>query len=178
MGVSALFAGFLSGSLSGPSESVILQQQQTGKNAMDTFKDMYARAGIKGIFRGTQFAMAREAIYTAGYMALGPMIIEKAKAQGFDAFTAGLIGGIAAGITAAFVSHPCDTLKTFYQNDFEHKNLPNLKAAIAHGNLFKGLVPRMTRLTIGTVIIANTNQFLTTQYRSRYQESAAKKAVV
>lgn len=166
--ISALCAGFLSGSLSGPSESIILQQQQTGKGAGATYRDMVARAGVKGLFRGTQFAMAREAIYTAGYMALGPTCIDQARDMGLSDFTARLAGGIVAGVTAAVVSHPCDTLKTFYQNDFEGKQLPNLKAAINHGNLFKGLLPRMTRLTIGTVIIANTNDVLTRGYMKHF----------
>lgn len=164
LGVSALLAGGLSGTLSGPSETIILQQQQTGVGAGATFKDMYARAGLKGLFRGTQFAMGREAIYTAGYMALGPLFMDKARESGLPDVTARLVGGIIAGITAAVLSHPFDTLKTFYQNDFEHKQLPNFRAAVNHGSLFKGLVPRMGRLVVGTVVISNINDVLTRQY--------------
>jgi hypothetical protein len=166
LAVSALLAGCLSGTLSGPSETIILQQQQTGAGAMDTLRTMMSRAGIKGLFRGTQFAMCREAIYTAGYMALGPSFMDIARNQGLPDVSARLAGGIAAGIIAAVLSHPFDTLKTFYQNDFEHKKLPNFKAAFNSGSLFKGLLPRTGRLVVGTVVISNINDVLTRQYLS------------
>lgn len=42
----AVGAGALSGTISGPSESVIVQQQQTGKGPGETFRDMKNTAGM------------------------------------------------------------------------------------------------------------------------------------
>ncbi len=65
----AVGAGALSGLISGPSESVIVHQQKTGLGAGAAFSEMKKKAGIAGIYRGTSFAMFRDGLFTAGFMA-------------------------------------------------------------------------------------------------------------
>jgi hypothetical protein len=87
-----------------------------------------------------------------------------AREAGVPDVTARLVGGIAAGILASVLTQPADTLKTLYQNDFDHTKIKNLSAAVKQGSLFKGLLPRMGRLVVGTVVISNINDILTKRY--------------
>lgn len=157
-------AGAMSGLLSGPSESIILQQQATGRGAMETVKSMSAQAGAKSIFRGTPLAMMRDGGFTAGFMALGPFLVNTFASHGQSEIVSRLFGGICAGVLAAVVTHPFDTLKTRFQKDYMRAQFPSLASAVREGGLFKGLSARGLRVIVGTVIISNVTDILNHRY--------------
>lgn len=155
---SAMLAGMTSGLVSGPAESVILQQQFTGANAVDTLKRMAAEAGARSVYRGTSYAMFRDGVFTAGFMALGPFLSRSFRplfaaksgkpAAGADGpvtvsaageLAARLLGGSTAGVVAAVATHPADTIKTRYQSDFratKYSSLAQVRMSNASVTLF------------------------------------------
>ena len=135
-------AGAISGLISGPSESVIIQQQRTGKGAGATFSSMRQAAGVSGILRGTPFAMFRDGLFTAGFLAVAPLLAQQARDQGLSEVPARLAGSVAAGVMAAVVTHPADTIKTRLQGDYMGEKYKSVRAVVAEGGLFKGLSAR------------------------------------
>ena len=60
----------------------------------------------------------REAIYSAGYLALAPVFTKRLMSQkGWEEsfFASAVLGSMAAGVLANLTSHPVDTVKTVIQ---------------------------------------------------------------
>ncbi len=66
--------------------------------------------------------MGRESIFTAGYLGFGPALIRTLhETYGFTETQAKVGGAVPAGILAAALSHPMDTIKTCMQGDMDRK---------------------------------------------------------
>jgi hypothetical protein len=153
-------AGGCCGLIAGPSETIILKQQAAGTGALATLRSVLSEGGIRALYRGTQFAMMRDAGFTAGFMALGPFATDMLHKNGQSELVSRLAGGMGAGVIAAIVTHPLDTLKTMYQKDYLRKTYPSFASALRAGGLFKGLSARGLRVIIGTIIISNVTDML------------------
>jgi hypothetical protein len=184
---SAMLAGMTSGLVSGPAESVILQQQFTGASAIPTFKRMAGEAGALSVYRGTPYAMFRDGVFTAGFMALGPFLSAQFKTLFADkdgsVSSSGevgsrLLGGATAGVIAAVATHPADTIKTRFQSDFRGQTYPSLRAVCAEGGLFKGLSARGLRVIIGVCIISNFTDIARQKAREWQSAAAAQQQTV
>lgn len=164
--ISSGTAGALSGLLAAPCESIVLHQQQTGLNMKDTFRYTTEHFGVKSIFRGATWAALRDCPFTVCYLALGPYFSTHIQQ---DCQTseplARLLGGLAAGVISAIVTHPFDTVKTRLQHDFKKERFPTTWSAVRAGNLYQGVSARGARVIIGTCIISNASDLLNKFYQ-------------
>lgn len=83
--------------------------------------------GFLGLFRGFWTACGREGLFTAGYMGVGPAFTSDYKTRfGMGDNSAKLAGSISAGICAATLSHPLDTIKTCMQGDVKRETFGSM----------------------------------------------------
>uniref|UniRef100_A0A146LB89 Citrate transport protein n=2 Tax=Lygus hesperus TaxID=30085 RepID=A0A146LB89_LYGHE len=165
---SAFTAGAISGMITGPAESVIVNQQLHGNTILHTLRTIYTDAGLRGIFRGTPYVMFRDGSYTAGYIALAPMLgrhlhqLLREKMQwNLPWLLCNILSGIAVGSALSTLTHPIDTYKTVLQEDYSRKRHPNLLSVMRHVPWSKGFVPRISRICVGVCVLSISTTLLT-----------------
>lgn len=115
-------AGFIGGALSGfvcaPMELVMIQQQRNGGGLFFQASRVINECGITSLFRGLATSCGREGLFTAGYLGVAPVLAAKLKESfGVEGRLGSFLGACCAGIVAATLSHPLDTVKTCLQGD-------------------------------------------------------------
>ena len=149
-------AGAMSAVVYGPVDLTTIQQQKLGLNPIQTIQHIMREHGTMSIFRGFQVCAIREAIYTAGYLGLGPVVSVAlaSKVSFFDdkPFAAALTGACFAGVSAGLLTHPFDTAKTCMQADMKGEEfqsarqaLPKLIRERGFTSLFRGGAARALR---------------------------------
>lgn len=120
---SSFLSGALSGLICAPMELVMIQQQRFGASLLQTPVQIVRNYGLPKLMRGLPMSAGREACFTAGYLGL-PSVLGGAVQRhlGTDATTARVVGTVGAGVCAATVSHPMDTIKTCQQGDVDGKH--------------------------------------------------------
>lgn len=101
--------------------------------------------------------MTRESVYTCGYLGIFPFLNEKLSQN--DSLPSGapfMIAGVTAGLTAAILTHPSDTIKTRMQANIDPEATPQYRNQLASlrqllseggvGALYAGFLPRAVRL--------------------------------
>jgi hypothetical protein len=153
--VSSAFAGgALSGLVCGPMELVMIQQQRFGASLVGTAGKVVREFGALTMFRGLTVSCGREGIFTAGYLGLGPVFARRLKdGYGVSSSIGDFAGAVGAGLIAATLSHPLDTIKTCMQGDLERATyrgqfhtLSTLYAQGGVGRFFSGWSWRTTRM--------------------------------
>mmetsp|Transcript_13494 Transcript_13494/g.40176 ORF Transcript_13494/g.40176 Transcript_13494/m.40176 type:complete len:276 (+) Transcript_13494:181-1008(+) len=117
----AFCGGFLSGLACGPFEFTMIQQQRFGGSIVGTPARLISTFGVSSMSRGLGVSCIREGVFTGGVLGLCPVIVGKLKAQGYGDAEAKAAGSIGAGVCAATISHPVDTVKSCLQGDIERK---------------------------------------------------------
>jgi len=117
-------AGFIAGALSvfvcAPMELIMIQQQRKGTSLVEATRRIVSERGPLTLFRGLETSCGREGLFTAGYLGMGPVFAEALR-KNYDMSTAtsNFAGAAGAGMIAATLSHPLDTIKTCMQGDVE-----------------------------------------------------------
>jgi solute carrier family 25 (mitochondrial 2-oxodicarboxylate transporter), member 21 len=183
MMTTAAGAGAISSLVYSPVDLLTIQQQKLEKGVVDTGRHIWTHhGGFRGLYRGLSACAIREAVYTAGYLGLAPVLASHLRndipSLSNQPFLSGVLGACLAGTTAAVLTHPVDTAKTCMQSDMEGKLWPTARASmpklISQGgipSLFKGLVPRTFRLC-GAFFVCMTLQDLAIGYKSNPQVSS------
>ena len=74
----AATAGAISAVVYSPVDLITIQQQKLQLNPINTLKHIYQNYGLThGLYRGFGMCVGREAIYTAGYLGLAPVITDQ-----------------------------------------------------------------------------------------------------
>lgn len=161
-------AGALSGTVCGPIELVMIQQQKKGGGLFSTAVEM-VKAGPSTFFRGTSAMMAREGIY-AGFF-LGGMPVTREWVQrtfpdslGKTEDSARLAAAVIAGPVCTFTSHPPDTIKSCMQGDIEGakykgygQTVNTLVTERGVASLWAGMPWRIFRQMIALMLIDKIN---------------------
>jgi len=161
-------AGFLSGLVCGPMELVMIQQQRFGGSIVQVPNQIVSRYGVLGMFRGLSMACGREAFFTAGYLGLGPAAArELSETYGYSDTNAKMLGAIGAGLVAATLSHPMDTLKTCLQGDIARTQFTTLSQTAktlvkqqGYGRFFYGYQWRTGRMILSIFIINQVREIV------------------
>jgi len=125
-------AGFIGGAVSGvicaPMELIMIQQQRHGGSLLHQGGRILGEFGAPGLFRGLVTSCGREGFFTAGYLGLGPVFAEKLSGAypGLQRKASDFLGASCAGMIAATLSHPLDTIKTCMQGDVERRKFGSL----------------------------------------------------
>jgi solute carrier family 25 (mitochondrial 2-oxodicarboxylate transporter), member 21 len=155
--VAAAGAGAISAVLYGPVDLLTIQQQKLHLNLWNTTRMLMENFGVSGFYRGFSACVAREALYTAGYLGLAPVItsrlVRESEYLQERPLAASILGACSAGTSAAVTTHPFDTAKTCLQSDMEGKTWKNTFGTIKAlmntggiGSLYRGILPRTVRL--------------------------------
>jgi hypothetical protein len=150
-------AGAISAIVYSPVDLLTIQQQKLHMNLWNTTKTLAQTYGMAGLYRGFSACVAREALYTAGYLGLAPVITSRLISDSdFLAerpLIASITGACMAGTLAAVTTHPIDTAKTCIQSDMEGRTWKStfgtMKKLVSGGgiaSLYRGMFPRTVRL--------------------------------
>lgn len=137
--VNACTAGAVSASVSGPVEYLMSQQTATCGFAK-TAQKVYQTNGLRGFGRGLAGTAVRDAAFSGGYL-YGAKSLKDFYTQYMSPPKATLAGGVSAGLLAAAVSQPADTLKTMQQSS-QSKTVTPLWA-LAQKNLYRARLKRV-----------------------------------
>ena len=166
--LAGLGAGIVSACIYTPVDLLTVQQQKMGLSLMGAVQYIVSEAGPEQLWRGILATSAREGIFAAGMFGLTP-IISEILAKNLPRFKknvvmANIMSACAAGVTAALLTHPMDTIKSCLQSDLfgtTYNNIVRTMTLIVKnsgwGGLFQGFVPR-TILVIVAFFITTTLQ--------------------
>jgi hypothetical protein len=164
MMATAAGAGAFSALVYSPVDLITIQQQKMDLNPWRTLKSLMGNYGVSGLYRGFLSCACREAVYTAGYLGLAPVItsrllMEDSSSSNANSFlrerplAASIIAACTAGTIAAILTHPIDTAKTCVQSDMSATIWPTARGAISKlmqkggiASLYRGMIPRTVRL--------------------------------
>lgn len=156
-------AGALSAAASGPSELLMVQQQKNKATLRKTFSGVKKNYGTRVFARGMTSAAFRDGGFTGGYLAGGPALSNKFADAGLSEPLATVAGGACAGLVAAGVTHPADTIKTKLQADLAkefYKNAWDVYTKEDMRTLYAGFTPRATRVVMATTVMGAVNKKL------------------
>ncbi|OWZ14690.1 Mitochondrial Carrier (MC) protein [Phytophthora megakarya] len=167
-------SGATAAAITGPAELVMTLQQNNGRTFGATVKAVLETHGVARLLRGYPATAIRDAVWCAGYLALGPLFtreVHRLRPQTFghyDAATASqktsasIAGCLVAGLVVVPLTQPVDTVKTVMQG--EAMKLPSGRGPsmfatarrIYHEGgvkrFYRGIVARGSRL-VGAVFI-------------------------
>lgn len=113
-------AGTFSALVGSPLELIMIQQQRTGLNTVETLKSISSPSLIS---RGFVGAAVREALWTCGYLSIPAIVkprIMNAFPETFDTSDKARIpASLLGGLFACYLTHPFDTVKTCMQGDIQ-----------------------------------------------------------
>lgn len=177
-------AGVISSVAYTPVDYICIHQGKTGLGVAATIAALSAEHGRACFWRGFNAMAVREAIYTAGYLGLGPVLTERLAAPGapFEGskYGASIAGACTAGTIAALLTHPVDTAKTMFQADAAGASYRSAAAAGAAafstggvGALYRGGLPRTLRLCGAFFIVGSLRDYAEQWKAARAYEAIA-----
>jgi solute carrier family 25 (mitochondrial 2-oxodicarboxylate transporter), member 21 len=175
--VAAAGAGAISAVVYSPVDLLTIQQQKLNLNLWNTTRSLTENFGVSVLYRGFSACVAREALYTAGYLGLAPVItshlVRESTYLRDHPLSASILGACAAGTLAAVTTHPIDTAKTCLQSDVEGKKYKNTLGTMKMllntggiGSLYRGMLPRTFRLC-GAFFVCLVVRDAAFEYKSR-----------
>lgn len=164
----AMAAGALAAPLASVTETVVIHQQNTGKNALDTIDYLIKNAGKGVLGRGMLATALRDSGFTVGYLTAYPLLEKNIRKHIDNPAIATALGGVTAGVGTAIVTHPFDTIKTHMQVDYKKAKARTMWQTIktiyqkdGYKGLFKGVVPRGTRVAMAIPLMSKVQEYLT-----------------
>ena len=159
--MSSFSGGFLSGLVGGPLELVLIQQQRFGGSLAKVPIELIKSYGLPVLTRGMILTSFREGLFCAGYLGMTPLLSRYFNEKhNIKESSAKIYASIIAGLIAAPLSHPFDTLKTGMQGDVQRTKYGSLvetyNAMLKEGGvkrLFNGLFWRTLRMILGIYVI-------------------------
>jgi solute carrier family 25 (mitochondrial 2-oxodicarboxylate transporter), member 21 len=176
--VAAAGAGAISAVVYSPVDLLTIQQQKLHLNLWNTTRTLIENFGVSGLYRGFSACVAREALYTAGYLGLAPVFTSRLVGESEylrdRPLAASILGACAAGTLAAVTTHPIDTVKTCLQSDMEGKTWKNTFGTMKTlmntggiGSLYRGMLPRTVRLC-GAFFVCLVVRDAAIEYKTQY----------
>lgn len=147
---SAYIAGACASIAATPAEYIMIQQQIMSQSVSKTVAHLYAQKNIH-LFKGFIPTALRDGGFTVGYLTLGDMIKETCNIHN------AVIANSIAGVCAAVITHPFDTIKTIMQthNTSLTQTCAHIYSTGGATGFFKGLVPRGLRVILA-INVMNT----------------------
>lgn len=179
---SGFAGGVISGFICAPMELVMIQQQRFGGSLTSTASRIVSEFGVSTLFRGLTTSCGREGLFCAGYLGVGPMFAQMLRErQVVDGSVADFAGASGAGMIAATLSHPLDTMKTCMQGDIERKVYTDQVGTFrkiaegGYGNFLKGWSLRTGRMICAIFLIGQVkNRLGPLMYPHAVKPTAAK----
>ena len=162
----------MSGFACAPMELVMVQQQRFGGSLIGTASNIVSERGPLGLYRGYVTSAGREAVFAAGYIGIGPALgMYLRDEHGWSVASSKATGAVGAGLVAATISHPLDTIKTCMQGDVKREKFTSLtntaRTLMAEGgaaSFFRGWNWRVGRMICAMFILSECNERLVPIY--------------
>lgn len=150
----AFSGGIASAVIGGPCEQVMTTQQLRSLSPFNAFRTGIQAYGIRYPFRGLPMTALREGIFSSAYQVWGHMIQNQlmnccSSSQENHPLMqrlSQLFGGVVAGATSAYLTHPIDTIKTLQQSSaIKISSLEAAQAIFTENGVrgfYRGGVPR------------------------------------
>jgi Mitochondrial carrier protein. len=164
----AFGAGFISTLASSPTELVILIQQNEGKSAYKTIKNLIDQKGIRVISRGMVSKSLREGGFGVGFLSMYPWLKNSIHHNLIDNEAIALpLAGVIAGAGTVVATHPFDTISTCMQADYKSEQVKTMRQATQRiyeqygmRGFYKGVVPRGTRVAVAIPLMDEIQRYL------------------
>lgn len=150
-------AGAIAGILDTPAEMVAQTKQIMGKNAntLDVVKEICAKNGVSGLWRGNAMVMTREATWATVFLSLTPIISDLCqKKMGLTKTYANLIAAIVAGSAFGLISTPIKVLQFEQQNGLTTTKTKESYLSIVKRNGVDGLSRGLKYRFFSTILAA------------------------
>lgn len=172
--ISGLLGGGVGALISCPSEMIMIHQTDKKIKALPAIKELWKEGKFKEFYKGFFPTLGRDSLFCCGFFAGVPILARKLEKQDVHPILASLAAGIFAGSITAVLSQPFDTVKTVVQSEKLLKSKQALQS-IYHERgvvgLFSGLSFRISRVTLGILILGTMNDLLEKILLSKnYQE--------
>jgi len=167
-----LTAGALSALVMTPTDNIMITQQKHGGSIVGTTNRIRSAFGNIGLYRGLTLCAVRESTGTCCYIAAFPMMRREISNRYPEtpAAVCSTVAAVATSSLSCLLNHPADTLKTRIQGSmFPHAaeiSQPTISTAYrtvqaecdgsATGmarQLYRGLLPRLFRISCGCMIL-------------------------
>ena len=167
-----LTAGALSALVMTPTDNIMITQQKHGGSIVGTTNRIRSAFGNIGLYRGLTLCAIRESTGTCCYIAAFPMMRREISNRYPEtpAAVCSTVAAVATSSLSCLLNHPADTLKTRIQGSmFPHAaeiSQPTISTAYrtvqaecggtATGmarQLYRGLLPRLFRISCGCMIL-------------------------
>ncbi|KAG7381363.1 hypothetical protein PHYPSEUDO_006068 [Phytophthora pseudosyringae] len=167
-------SGATAAAITGPAELVMTLQQNNGRSFGATVKAVVQTHGVARLAWGYPATAIRDAVWCAGYLALGPLFTREVHRLGPQTFgyydtatpsqkaAASIAGCLAAGLVVVPLTQPVDTIKTVMQGEamtLPSGRRPSMLATARRiyreggvRRFYRGIVARGSRL-VGAVFI-------------------------
>ncbi len=160
--IASFSGGFLSGVVGGPLELILIQQQRFGGNILKVPATLVKNFGPTVIGRAMHLCSGREGLWCAGYLGITPVLSRYLnEVHNVKETTAKIYASVVAGLIAAPLSHPLDTMKTGMQGDVQRTKYGSTMETYRRmydkeggpRRFFNGLFFRAFRMVLGIYII-------------------------
>ena len=145
----------------------MIQQQRFGTSMTEAASRIVQERGVLTLLRGLETSCGREGLFAAGYLGLGPVFADYLRSNYGMGGGADFAGAAGAGMIAATLSHPLDTIKTCMQGDIERQTYTTFSGTAStlmgqggYGQFFKGWGFRTTRMICAIWLIGRVKNTL------------------
>eukprot|EP00801_Mesodinium_rubrum_P006824 Mrub_06832.p1 GENE.Mrub_06832~~Mrub_06832.p1 ORF type:complete len:284 (+),score=16.89 Mrub_06832:124-852(+) len=167
-------SGFISAMISSAISSLIITPLENIKTNMMAdnklkFKDFcFSRVCKMWVYKGTELFIAREIIFSSVYWPILTSLKNSLKSQDslnqIDNFKIDITAASMAGMTAALVTQPIDTMKTLYQTNKSGVSIHQLYQITVrdygHQSLMRGTVARVLRIIPHCMIVLSSFNYM------------------
>ena len=162
--LAAFSAGICSAIIYTPVDMLTVNMQHLGLSLFDCARRILQDCGPLGFVRGVVAMAIREGIYTLGMFGLTPIfseaLVANVKRLRQKTVVANVLGALAAGIPAALLTQPLDTVKTRIQCDLMGTTYSNILRTVTllvqgkgWGTLYVGCLPRTLLICLTFFIV-------------------------
>ncbi|KAG0575421.1 hypothetical protein KC19_5G002800 [Ceratodon purpureus] len=175
-----LAAGAVSAVVSSPSEVIMIQQQKTGLSILSQVRYLCHHHGWLSLGRGFIPCLVREAVYTATYLGVNPILHEEVMKVSCEGSKSGMkltptwalvLASCISGTTATVITQPIDTIKTRMQANVDLIKYRKMGSAFrtimdegGYRALYSGIIPRTQRIVCAVLILSEAKEHLTHLY--------------
>lgn len=163
----ATLAGALSAVVSAPAEHAMIEQQLSGKSLWAATQKLIAGGMYQGWGRGFIPGASRDGGFTAGYLAIAPLVKRELREYVDSEPVAAAASGALTGVATTLVTHPWDTIKTVMQSGSTESMTNTIRRLYHEGGIisfWRGSVARGTRVVLAITLMSEAQELLSEQF--------------
>lgn len=173
----AFVAGAISSGVACSTEMMMLLKNENPKTHLSVLlKEQFKTKGFSGFFVGQLATVLREGPFSVALLVLQPWIKDLLHEQGLNDSTATLVSGSISGVSAAFFTHPFDSIKTkmqlesIYKSPYQKTGLFKTAQGMSLLNFCQGFWARGANTALSIVVMAHVLAWLKKKEADLFQD--------